>query len=559
MTLRDFLSLAWRCGLLLGMLSACPVHGQRAPLHGDPGWFLEDWKPKKARVPRVVNEVRAPDVQPDVQCVVDFAVPLTKISKHIFGNNLGIWVNRANLEKEEFVLALRDMGVSVIRYPGGNASNDFFWNAENRSECPPGVPDTLWKNNGRSTPPKLGRQGNFKFSPEHYYELMMQTGATGSVCVNYSYALYGEEEDEANRVRLAAQYAGEWVRDANVKRNSGIQFWEIGNENWGPWQSGYDVPGRGQISPRAYGQHCRIFIEEMKAVDPTIKVGVVGYQKPKSNNPIQSLWNEEVFPEVADVADYIILHDYFTEFKAVLSPEEMFASVDTAYSHIQVVNEAWKKAVGDNLKPLPVALTEFNTRSRATISAQNGATNVSHSAGLFVSHALGEFIRQGYGSAMMWDISNGYADGEDHGVFASPKERDVPELTPHPSFYHYYLYDQCFGDTYHEAPSDHPQVRVHASSFASGESGLVVLNGSSDHHVIRIQLKNTGATQKAFQFLVHNDDPLSRKTFINGETGPHASGGPEKYWKIPPRCWPLQGNVLVLECPPFSASYMMIQ
>ena len=101
--------------------------GSGHPCTATPVGFWMIGNPKKARVPRVVNEVRAPDVQPDVQCVVDFAVPLTKISKHIFGNNLGIWVNRANLDKEEFVLALRDMGVSVIRYPGGNASNDFFF------------------------------------------------------------------------------------------------------------------------------------------------------------------------------------------------------------------------------------------------------------------------------------------------------------------------------------------------------------------------------------------------------------------------------------------------
>ena len=169
----------------------------------------------------------------------------------------------------------------------------------------------------------------------------MSTGSTGSVCVNYSYALYGEEEDEDVRVALAAKYAGDWVRHANLENKLGIKFWEIGNENWGPWQAGYNVPGRGSISPKKYGEHCRIFIEEMKAVDPSIKVGVVGYQKPKSNNPIQKRWNEEVLPEVADVADYIILHDYITEFNAVLTPEEMFASVDTAYSHINVVNQAW--------------------------------------------------------------------------------------------------------------------------------------------------------------------------------------------------------------------------
>ena len=86
----------------------------------------------------------------------------------------------------------------------------------------------------------------------------------------------------------------------------GIQFWEIGNENWGPWQAGYSVPGRGDISPKKYGEHCRAFIEEMKAADSSIKVGWLDIKNQKSNNPVQSRWNEEVLPEVAEVADYII-------------------------------------------------------------------------------------------------------------------------------------------------------------------------------------------------------------------------------------------------------------
>ena len=43
------------------------------------------------------------------------------------------------------------------------------------------------------------------------------------------------------RVELAAEYAAGWVKDANIKRGLGIKFWEIGNENWGKWQAGYNV------------------------------------------------------------------------------------------------------------------------------------------------------------------------------------------------------------------------------------------------------------------------------------------------------------------------------
>lgn len=545
--------------LVLSILVCVPSsYSQRPPMHGDPGWFLDDWQPKKFRAPKKTKPVVCPSGKPDIVAELDLAQPLTRISKYIFGNNLGTWVNRANLEKEEFVFPIQDMGTSIIRYPGGNASNDFFWNAKTPADCPPGVPDTLWKNNGRFTPPKLGYKGNYRFSPEHYYRLLLRTGATGSICVNYSYALYGEAENEDERVELAAAYAADWVRDANIKRNLGIKFWEIGNENWGPWQAGYDVPERGKIDPARYGEHCRVFIEAMKAVDPSIKIGVVGYQKPKTNNPIQKEWNAKVLPEILGYADYYILHDYFTDFNAVLSPQQMFASVDTAYSHIQVVNESLQKYTGDPETTLPIALTEFNTRSRATISKNDGATNVSHAAGLFISHALGEFIRQGYGSAMMWDLVNGFSDGEDHGVFSSPKEVDVPMLTPHPSFYHYHFYNECFGDTYYDVQTNNEGVRIHASSFTSGEVGLVILNGSSEPHTVEVNLKNGTLPETAYQFQIHNENPLSRKTFVNKVTGPHAAGGPDKYWKVPANTWTLSESKLFIHSPPFSANYIVL-
>ena len=210
---------------------------------------------------------------------------------------------------------------------------------------------------------------------------------------------------------------------------------------------------------------------------------------------------------------------------------EMLSSIDTTYSHIKVVNDA-KKFTDKNENFLPVALTEFNTRSNASISKNNGATNVSHTAGLFFAHALGEIIRQGYGMAMVWDIENGYKDGQDHGMFASSKENDVNWLTPHPSYYHYYYYNKCFGDRYYETLTTNNSIRVHASSFSSGEAGLVVVNISAKEEIVEIEMKNFKNVKTAGVYEIYNDNPLSRKTGINGEFAKGNAGGPEKFRKI---------------------------
>ena len=130
-------------------------------------------------------------------------------------------------------------------------------------------------------------------------------------------------------------------RDAPV----GIQYWEIGNENFGTGYYGggngyalnYAVPYDGTnrddnpaLSPAAYGQQVNAFVSAMKAVDPTIKAGAVLATPPgdyswsyadlndnghkDANEPY---WNDEVLShtdaglgKVADNVDFVIVHWY---------------------------------------------------------------------------------------------------------------------------------------------------------------------------------------------------------------------------------------------------------
>ena len=527
-------------------------------MHGDPGVFLEDWKEKKSPKFKLNDSVINIIEPPTVYGEIDFSKRLTKISKYVYGNNLGHWTNRKFLDNDKFIFNFKDAGFNVVRFPGGNASNDYFWDAENIGQCPEGTPNIIYKSDfKKSTSPKLGNQGTFRTRPEDYYNFLLRTKSTGSICVNYSYALYSEVEDENERVNKAAEYAASWVYDANIKRNLNIKFWEIGNENWGKWQAGYNVKERGIIDPKKYGQHCRIFIEKMKAIDPTIKIGVVGYQKPKSRDPVQKRWNELVIPEIIDVADFYILHDYYAKYGAILQPKEMLAAIDTTYSHIKVVNQIIEKYTDKEKGFLPIALTEFNTRSNASISKNDGATNVSHCSGIFFAHAIGEIIRQGIGMSMVWDIENGYKDGHDHGMFASSKENGVEWLSPHPSYFHFYYYNKIFGDSYYESLTTNSNIRIHSSTFSTGEAGLVVVNISDKDEIVEIELKNIAAKESAGVFEIYNKNPNSRKTGINNFFNNNDAGGPKNFKKIKANQLIIKNNVIKLVSKPYSANYIL--
>ena len=241
----------------------------RHPMEGDPGFFIDDWKEKKN--PKIsYSETSLSESRPTtVHAVIDYSAPLVKVSKYIFVNNLGHWTNRKMLANDDFIFNLKDISIPVIRFPGGNASNDYFWDAGSLDQCPEGTPSIIYKQDfKKTTPPKLGTNGSYRTRPEDYYELLLRTKATGSICVNYSMSLYSEIEDEQKRLEVAADYAAAWVKEVNIKRGLNIKFWEIGNENWGKWQSGYQVKERGTIDPKKYGEECRVFIEKMKAVYP---------------------------------------------------------------------------------------------------------------------------------------------------------------------------------------------------------------------------------------------------------------------------------------------------
>ena len=237
----------------------------------------------------------------------------------------------------------------------------------------------------------------------------------------------------------------------------------------------------------------------------------------------------------------------------------MLKAIDTTYSHIKVVNEAIEKYTDKKANHLPIALTEFNTRSNATISKNDGVCNVSHTAGIFFSHALGEIIRQGYGMAMMWDFENGYHDGKDHGMFSSTKEKDVNWLTPHPSYYHYYMYNNYFGDHYYEAKSNKNDIRVHSSTFSSGEVGLVVVNISNQKEVVKVKLENIVVGDQGGIYELFNEDPKSRKTGINGVFSSAKAGGPDNLSKIKANTIAIANSSFNIEVKPYSANYILIE
>ena len=512
----------------------------------DPGFFLDGWQEKSAEIPDF-ELTEKPGGDASVNIFVDMNLELNKVPTYIYGNNAVTW-DGSLPENETVIKDIKNLNPHVLRWPGGNLSNEYFWNL-NSGLSPDDIPPDLNPWYGQNTP-------DWQMSVDEYYELLDSANSTGIICVNYSYARYGTGPDP---VAKAAHMAAEWVRYDNGRS----KFWEIGNENFGNWQKGYQIDvannqdGQPEfISGQLYGQHCRVFIDSMRAaaaeISVDIKIGVVAYDAENSWDAIQTVWNEGMMPEVGDLADFLIVHSYFT-------PYNENSTVSTILNSHDVPADIMSTMVGDMAdagKPMiPVAFTEWN------IFAIGSMQQVSYINGMHSALVLGEFIQNYFGLTARWDLTNGWNDGDDHGMFSRGGEPGVDPYNPRPVFFYMYYFQEYFGDRMvHSSVTGSNDIIAYASSFSSGEAGMVIINKSSSGETAVVEIDNFEPGMKYYYHTLTGGDDngdFSRKVFLNGYGTTEEGGGPDDYEAVKAFAAEIEGGIKV-ELPPLSVVYLMV-
>jgi uncharacterized repeat protein (TIGR02059 family) len=513
----------------------------------DPGFFLDDWEEKIAIIPDSLNIGKTVEA-PTVTIQVDAGQVIAKVPRYIYGNNAVTWDD--GLRKNTTAMTdLINLDPHVLRWPGGNLSNSYFWNRA-YGDRPTDIPEDINPWYGMQCP-------DWQMSLDEYYWLLEQTNSTGSVCVNYDYARYGTGPDP---VATAAHMAAEWVRYDNGRS----KYWEIGNENFGSWIPGYQIDTSlnqdGQpefVNGQLYGQHCRIFIDSMRAaateIGVEIKIGVVAFDAETSHDPIQTVWNEGMMPEVGDLADFLIVHNYFTPYNQD-SPAEIVLNSHPVAGEIMAAQVADMAEAG---KPMiPVAFTEWN------IFAEGSMQQVSFVNGMHAALLLGEFIQNQYGMANRWDLVNGWSDGNDHGMFSKGGEPGVDPYNPRPAFFYMYYFQHYFGDRMVENTiTGNNEVVAYSSSFTSGETGLVIINKGTGTETVQVELEQVdyGAHYYTHTLTGGTDNgDFSRKVFVNGIGTDEEGGGPDEYELIKAFAYQTEGGIKV-DLPPRSVVYLMVE
>lgn len=382
-----------------------------------------------------------------VTVTVNARAGMARVAETALGINHAIW--DANLGTNETSDLLKAAGVRMVRYPGGSYGDIYHW----ADHTAPG---------GYVAP-------NTDF--DTFMAAARRIGAQPMIIANYGTG--------------TPQEAAEWVRYANVTKGYGARYWAIGNENYGNGHYGaaWEADNHPDKSATYYANLVVEYVEAMKAVDPTIKVGAVVTMPANwpdgltaGNDP--GPWNETVLSIAGPKIDFVDVHWY---------PGGTAAQSLERTSHIPdaiwLLREQIRRYAGPNADRIGISFTELNVEQGRT--TQPGA--------LFLADAYSGLLAHGVFTVQWWNVHNGigtvseiagHTDYGDFGLLSSgncTQDGSVCEPPLNTPFapYHGLSMMNLFakpGDQFIRAGTDHPLVAAHAVRRSNGDLAVLLLN-----------------------------------------------------------------------------------
>lgn len=252
----------------------------------------------------------------------------------------------ANGYRKDVMQAVKDLGVSILRWPGGNFVSSYNWyDGIGPKDLRPGRLDLAW-NDVESN----------RFGTDEFLKYTEMLGVEPYICVNLG---LGTIDD----ARFWVEYANgtqptRWVnerkkngRDAPYK----VKYWALGNEIDGPWQMGHK-------NVDDYAKFALEAAKAMKATDPSIKLVASG----SSNYGADwRLWNRTVLQTLRGQIDYIALHTYINN-----SANDFERYLGTAQQNVDLyidstANQIKEVMTGQNPRPIYIAYDEWNVWYRS--------------------------------------------------------------------------------------------------------------------------------------------------------------------------------------------------
>jgi alpha-N-arabinofuranosidase len=242
-----------------------------------------------------------------VRVYLDARRTIAPISPNLFGSFLehlgraiyeGIYdpgnkLSDSNGFRKDLMDEIRQLGVPIIRYPGGNFVSGYNWlDGVGPKEDRPRVLDKAWNSLNTN-----------QFGTNEFMTWCKAVGTKPLMGLNLG---TGTPEQAAALVEYCNVAQG--TKWSDLRRKHGyadphkVENWCLGNEMDGPWQIGH-------ITATEYGLKAQDAARQMHYVDPSLKLIACGSSGPFM--PTYLEWDREVLEQCYDYIDGLSLHRYF--------------------------------------------------------------------------------------------------------------------------------------------------------------------------------------------------------------------------------------------------------
>ncbi|PAW76234.1 MAG: hypothetical protein B9S32_16020 [Verrucomicrobia bacterium Tous-C9LFEB] len=456
--------------------------------------------------------VYAPPPNP-VLATVDAQSVIRTIDERINGINLSMW--DYNVGDPSTTALLQEMDIRMLRIPGGSNSDKYEWQTGQtetnfqwgthadtfaRIVEARGVQTYVTVNYGSGTPEQAAAW------VAYYNGSTTSSQALGTDSKGRNWHTVGYWASLRAAAPLAVDDGKNFLRMSHPAP-FGFKYWEIGNECYGTWETDlHGVEGSGltglQHDPYTYAQYFQSFYNQMRAVDPTLRIGAVislgedadgigthAVPNPNDNNSLHTGWTPVMLATLKSqgIAPHFLIYHYYAQYPNQESDAILLQVGGVIESHATLI----RKMVTDYYDGTQGAAIELAVTEMNSVTNNPGKQVSSLVNALFRADVHGHFARTEFNACTWWSFRDGgnttFNNGSalygwrpygEYGAVALGNLPEAPVNTKMPTFYAHKLlkYWGRGGDRVVTATSSYGLVGIHAAKLANGNLALLAIN-----------------------------------------------------------------------------------
>jgi alpha-N-arabinofuranosidase len=243
--------------------------------------------------------------------------------------------------RKDVLRLVRNLGVSIVRYPGGNFVSGYNWtDGIGPREKRPRRLDLAWKSIETN-----------EIGIDEFVDWAKKANTRVMAAVNLG---TGTPQDAGYMLEYCNYPVGTYWSDLRIQHGHtephNITVWCLGNEMDGPWQICH-------LEADDYGKKARETAKIMKWIDPDIQLVVSGSST--SSMPTFPDWDRTVLEYTYEYVDYISLHRYYENLGDMNDFLASFVDMDR-FIHSVLATADFVKAKKRSPKTMMLSFDEWN-------------------------------------------------------------------------------------------------------------------------------------------------------------------------------------------------------